>query len=622
MSRKRATVVLISILLFSLLPFNRVEAKQDFLMNVKLRYFLGNQNSITIIAKGEYTDTKGKSFLKTGEKAVIKVVTKQRLVGKKKVTTKEMAIYKNGKEIASYQSPFTIKPIRQDSQLFVNNKSYWGSFKFEIEKGSYVRPTNTLPIEMYLRGVVPKEMLGSWPVETLKVQAVAARTYALKQMKGNDGIINDTTSFQVYGGTESYPNSDRAIRETAGMVLKYNGQLIEALYSSSNGGWTESNENVWGSKALSYFPVKSDPYDPYKSTAKYDAKRPLDPVSGWRVQFAKQQLNLKDKNLNDASKWWSQTKEADSSFIPYLKNYLKLNEYKGKDIKIAEVSEFSFDTKNVFTSKRVKTGSIVVKVLLNNKGKVSTSYFKRNNVPAEEMRNMIGGAGKMPSLLVRNQEINKNYIIIKGSGNGHGIGMSQYGAYKMTTLKKSYKEILQFYYPGTNLIREYTPVPIPPTPSINGIVSDRSTSVSGKTKAYYTVYIEAGKYKWSKPADSRGNFKIPISKQKAGTILKITTRDANKLYSPYKNITVVDKTPPSVPSVNKVTTKSVNITGKSEKGATVYIMKGKTRIGKAIVNTKGIYSAKITKQKKGTLLSVYATDKAANKSGSRSVKVY
>jgi stage II sporulation protein D len=117
---------------------------------------------------------------------------------------------------------------------------------------------NDLPLEQYLRGVVPSEMGPEQysQVEALKAQAVAARTYALKNLgefnrEGYD--ICATPRCQVYGGIDvEHPLSDRAVSETAGQVLLYQGELVDALYSSTCGGHTED--------AKVMFPLKEEPY--------------------------------------------------------------------------------------------------------------------------------------------------------------------------------------------------------------------------------------------------------------------------------------------------------------------------------------------------------------------------
>jgi len=103
---------------------------------------------------------------------------------------------------------------------------------------------NVLPIESYLRGVVPAEMPSVWPVEALKTQAVAARTYAwshLHPTKSYDML--PTAANQVYGGYHhEEASTDFAVAATANQVLTYNGNVISALYHACAGGYTENSE--------------------------------------------------------------------------------------------------------------------------------------------------------------------------------------------------------------------------------------------------------------------------------------------------------------------------------------------------------------------------------------------
>ena len=91
--------------------------------------------------------------------------------------------------------------------------------------------------------------------------------------------------------------------------------------------------------------------------------------------------------------------------------------------------------------------------------------------------------------------------------------------------------------------------------------------------------------------------------------------------SKYVNFKVVDKIAPKPPVVNKVTTKSIKVTGSGEKYAQVTVYKGKTLIAKSAVNNRGKFALKINKQKKNTVLNVYLTDKSKNKSKPKSIKV-
>ncbi|MDR7000098.1 Ig-like domain-containing protein [Neobacillus niacini] len=161
----------------------------------------------------------------------------------------------------------------------------------------------------------------------------------------------------------------------------------------------------------------------------------------------------------------------------------------------------------------------------------------------------------------------------------------------------------------------------PVVPSVNTI-SDKSISIYGKTEATANVklYI-AGKYQKSVAADKYGHYKFTISKQRAGTEIKISATDHYRNTS-IRILKVLDKTAPSTPTVNKITYKSIYITGKTEKSATVYIYKGKTYLGNAKATTKGSFKVKIKAQKKGTFLKIFAKDMAGNKSNDRTVKVY
>ncbi|NHC40780.1 alkaline phosphatase [Bacillus sp. MM2020_1] len=161
----------------------------------------------------------------------------------------------------------------------------------------------------------------------------------------------------------------------------------------------------------------------------------------------------------------------------------------------------------------------------------------------------------------------------------------------------------------------------PAAPTINQ-VTDQSTSVSGKAEANATakLYVN-GKYQKSTTVDKNGHYKFAIAKQRAATEIKVTVTDEAGNVSTAKSIKVVDKTAPAKPSVNKVTYKSTIVTGKAEIGSTVYVYNGKKFVSKAVVDTKGNYKIKVKTQKKRTTLTIFALDKAGNKSSSVTIKV-
>lgn len=144
--------------------------------------------------------------------------------------------------------------------LSLTDRSYRG----RLEIGGYGKAelsvVNIVNIEVYLYGVVPSEMVPSWPLEALKAQAVCARSFALQKAgyKADSDIqkayrMEDTVSSQVYKGYEAEKEeTNRAVEETKGMVVFYKGDLISTYYYSTSGGRTENGEDVWGLTSSSY----------------------------------------------------------------------------------------------------------------------------------------------------------------------------------------------------------------------------------------------------------------------------------------------------------------------------------------------------------------------------------
>jgi SpoIID/LytB domain protein len=149
---------------------------------------------------------------------------------------------------------------------------------------STVNGVNELPMESYLRGVVPAEVPSSWPVEALKAQAIAARSYAATRLNPTTGSwdIYDDTRSQVYRGylaEKSATNS--ALTATAGMVVRTStGSIANTLFSSCAGGWTENNENVFvsstGAKVAGVYSWLRGVSDRRADGTSYDAASPYD----------------------------------------------------------------------------------------------------------------------------------------------------------------------------------------------------------------------------------------------------------------------------------------------------------------------------------------------------------
>lgn len=285
------------------------------------------------------------------------------------------------------------------------SKRYRGSVEFCLEEGK-LTAVNVLNIEDYLRGVVPSEMPSSWSSEALKAQAVAARNYALQRVettRGSASNVNSDISSQVYGGYDAETvATNKAVEETSGIIMLSGGSTVSAFFHSSSGGFTENSEDVWSGK-LSYIRSKADPYD--KNEKHYN----------WKVSYTADQLKEK----------------------------LAAAGYKFK--KITDVVELER------TSSGARVMELAVKGVAPD-GKSLTAEIKN----ADNVRAALGLKSALFKFTKKyDRSKNLTEINITGSGWGHGLGMSQYGAYGMALEGYDYQEILKYYYSGINFAQNY-----------------------------------------------------------------------------------------------------------------------------------------------------------------------
>jgi stage II sporulation protein D len=145
--------------------------------------------------------------------------------------------------------------------LTLEGRAYRGRFEVAVQKG-FLRVVNHVGLEAYLQGVVPGEMPYSWPLEALKAQVVAARSYALKNVvKGKPFDLYSDVRSQVYAGVAvERPAPSEAVRATAGQVVTYEGEIASTLYFSTSGGKTANAVDVFG-VAIPYLVSRPDPWD-------------------------------------------------------------------------------------------------------------------------------------------------------------------------------------------------------------------------------------------------------------------------------------------------------------------------------------------------------------------------
>jgi stage II sporulation protein D len=149
--------------------------------------------------------------------------------------------------------------------LTFDGREYHGTLSLRSSGGG-VSVINGVSLETYLRGVVPSESPSHWPTPALEAQAVAARSYAVYELRPSSWYdLVPTTADQVYGGVRAEtPRSDHAVYATSGQILTWGGRVARTYYSSSSGGRTEAVQDAWpGASPTPYLRSVPDPYDTY-----------------------------------------------------------------------------------------------------------------------------------------------------------------------------------------------------------------------------------------------------------------------------------------------------------------------------------------------------------------------
>ena len=480
-------ILLLSTLLIPLFPVS--SHASDVLITVKLRNYLGNQTSVSVQVTGEH-------FIKEDNRKL-----EEEILYTVKLENNSLKLYKGTNLVKDYGSSFTIEPVvySKNSYITINGRDYLGLMTFNIE-GRYIRPSNILAIDDYLKGVVPAEMPASWSLEALKAQAVAARTYVTAYL--NSSNIDDTQKYQVFNGyiwknTKVYQNSTRAVDETSGQIITYNGKSIRsnATFYSANGGRKLSNTNVWGSSLVPYLKGGEDPYDLRNEGNSY---------RNWEYSLPKIQIDLNGLDLYSPEIWWDQVSEiSDSGMINRIKNwmYTKTTFNPDYEMKITDIVKMEFS--NNFSDNELLEGKITIKYILkNNKEntfrKDPQGRIKKFQYTIEDGSNSIRtliGSSIMRSPYVKEVIDQKDRIVVKGGGFGHGVGMSQHGAHQMAKEGHKYRDILQFYYPGTEITEDSSLILMPairPTVSfdkkspqpVNTEIKLTASSKSGSTVLY------------------------------------------------------------------------------------------------------------------------------------------
>jgi stage II sporulation protein D len=310
--------------------------------------------------------------------------------------------------------------IRPENGLFVqwNGKRYRGELVITAtDSGLLV--VNRLPMDDYLRGVVPLEIGNRTPAEmaAVQAQAVAARTYAYKHLSDTKSFdMYATVQDQVYGGVEAEkPQSDAAITDTRDVVVLFEGQPITTPYHSTCGGSTAGVSEVW----------YDQPDQPYL--------RPVsDRIPGTNNYYC------------DPSPRFSWTQSYDGAGLravmeKYLANYTTAP--KTNLGRITDVREQG----------RTPSGRVAALTVQTESG----SYTLKGNDIRFVLRDPKGTIlnSTLFSVIVSSNGGEVSSLTINGRGYGHGIGMCQWGAIGRARAGQNYRTILETYYPGTTIGR-------------------------------------------------------------------------------------------------------------------------------------------------------------------------
>ncbi|MDJ0647434.1 MAG: SpoIID/LytB domain-containing protein [Xenococcaceae cyanobacterium MO_188.B19] len=270
-----------------------------------------------------------------------------------------------------------------DGYVWIGDRWYRGKTRL-VRQGNKITAINQVDLEKYLYSVVGAEAVASWPIEALKAQAVAARSYALYKRKTQSNNLYDvdtTIGTQVYKGLDTeYLTTHEAVNSTTGQIMTYQDRVILAAFHSSSGGHTENVEDIW---------VSPLPY--LRGVVDYDQ---TSPVFQWQKSIA----------VNQAS-----------SLLGGIGRI-----------------------KAMIPEKTTPRGRVVTMKVVGDRGTAKVS--------GKKIRKVLDLRSTLFRITVQG-----NTLQVSGRGFGHGLGLSQWGAYHLAKQGVNYHQILAHYYQNARL---------------------------------------------------------------------------------------------------------------------------------------------------------------------------
>lgn len=375
--------VVILLLVVLALPFavSRASGAAEKRINPVIRVLiLNNRDSISLTAKGAY-----KVYSLPSEKLVT-----EGYILHTTVRPAAQSIMFGAKDLKFSKIRFTVP---EGALIYLDGRSFRGAVDIITKDNMKLSAINRINLEEYLYGVLSNEVSHLWPMEALKAQGIAARTFALYQARHNKlqeyDLTNDIYS-QVYSGATSERwSTTRAVKLTRGEILIYKGDIFPAYYHATCGGKTEDASNLWNIN--------------------------IEPLKGSECGFCKESPHYK----------WTRT-------IPLSEIEKKLSD---NGYKIGKI-------KSVIVTTRNKSGRVDKMEIKDDSG-VSCIFT------GKDFRRMMGPNDVRSTNF--EPSVSRDKLIFSGIGWGHGAGMCQWGAKGMAGRGKNVTEILKTYYPGAEI---------------------------------------------------------------------------------------------------------------------------------------------------------------------------
>lgn len=343
---------------------------------------------------------------------------------------------------------------------------------------------NELPLEEYLYAVIPSEMPTYYGMEPLKVQAVCARSYAYRHLMANSlnkygAHVDDSVSYQVYNNISENEDSVLAVKDTYGQVIEYEGEVITAYYFSTSCGHTTTAEYVWANgESIPYLKGRLMAVgDSDEVITQGDARdyRDLSNEETFRKFITEDTLRTYDSEFN----WYRWSTKINMNTLNETIDETLASRYRANsNLILTMVSPGNGSSEAIFESipvdsigdivdisvKNRETGGIITDLLITGSKKtvlVKTEYNIRNilaplsNTLIRKDLSEVNNLKLLPSAFfvidkaVDNGKLKS--ITLTGGGYGHGVGMSQNGVKAMTDNGIKYKEILRYFYDGTDI---------------------------------------------------------------------------------------------------------------------------------------------------------------------------